>query len=347
MWELQKKFLLGMDIMKDNRRRLLEIYTQLLEGKKIKISELVEQKYGTEDTIRKDKDSIRDFLLEKDHERSLFGELVYSHGVGFYLDKSYTLTDDERLAIIKVLLSSRSLHKNELFPIIDKLTKQANDDKRIERITSSERFNYVGVPQCEDMLERMNLIQYAIDKQLPLSFTYQKNFETFEFTRIPLGIVFIDLYYFMITASHKSEDYLDFEKSSKFRINNIQNLRLDEQATLSRLQYADFPKLGELINETGRWAFLGKPVDIEVECLFDPAYILDRFPKAKLLSMDEEKKSARILIPANSGYGIKMWLLSQSASMRIIKPNYLRESMVEILNEMANLYGYELTKIKE
>ena len=63
--------------------------------------------------------------------------------------------------------------------------------------------------------------------------------------------------------------------------------------------------------------------------------------------MDEEKKSARILIPANSGYGIKMWLLSQSASMRIIKPNYLRESMVEILNEMANLYGYELTKIKE
>ena len=151
----------------------------------------------------------------------------------------------------------------------------------------------------------------------------------------------------MITASHKSEDFLDFEKSSKFRINNIQNLRLDEQAILPRLQYADFPKLGELINETGRWAFLGKPVDIEVECLFDPAYILDRFPKAKLLSMDEEKKSARILIPANSGYGIKMWLLSQSASMRIIKPNYLRESMVEILNEMANLYGYELTKIKE
>ena len=172
MWELQNKFLLGMDIMKDNRRRLLEIYTQLLEGKKIKISELVEQKYGTEDTIRKDKDSIRDFLLEKDHERSLFGKLVYSHGVGFYLDKSYTLTDDERLAIIKVLLSSRALHKNELFPIIDKLAKQANDDKRIERITSSERFNYVGVPQCEDMLERMNLIQYAIDKQLPLSFTY-------------------------------------------------------------------------------------------------------------------------------------------------------------------------------
>ena len=36
MWELQIKFLLGMDIMKDNRRRLLEIYTQLLEGKKNK-----------------------------------------------------------------------------------------------------------------------------------------------------------------------------------------------------------------------------------------------------------------------------------------------------------------------
>lgn len=51
--------------MKDNRWRLLDIFTQLLEGKPIKISELVEKKYGTEDTIRKDKDSIRDFLAEK------------------------------------------------------------------------------------------------------------------------------------------------------------------------------------------------------------------------------------------------------------------------------------------
>ena len=44
---------LGMDKMKDNRWRLLDIFTQLLEGKAIKISELVEKKYGTEDTIAK------------------------------------------------------------------------------------------------------------------------------------------------------------------------------------------------------------------------------------------------------------------------------------------------------
>ena len=33
---------------------------------------LVDKKYGTEDTIRKDKDSIRDFLAEKDLDRGLF-----------------------------------------------------------------------------------------------------------------------------------------------------------------------------------------------------------------------------------------------------------------------------------
>ena len=55
--------------MKDNRWRLLDIFTQLLEGKAIKISELVEKKYGTEDTICKNKDSIREFLAEKDLDR--------------------------------------------------------------------------------------------------------------------------------------------------------------------------------------------------------------------------------------------------------------------------------------
>lgn len=70
--------------MKDNRWRLLDIFTQLLEGKAIKISELVEKKYGTEDTIRKDKDSIREFLAEKDLDSGLFGQVEYQHGIVFF-----------------------------------------------------------------------------------------------------------------------------------------------------------------------------------------------------------------------------------------------------------------------
>ena len=112
-----------MDKMKDNRWRLLDIFTQLLEGKAIKISELVEKKYGTEDTIRKDKDSIREFLAEKDLDRGLFGQVEYQHGIGFFLDRSFPLTDDERIAMIKVLLSSHALHREEMLPIVDKLIK--------------------------------------------------------------------------------------------------------------------------------------------------------------------------------------------------------------------------------
>ncbi|WP_347906737.1 hypothetical protein V4S36_04335 [Enterococcus cecorum] len=55
-----------------------------MEGKAFKISELVEKKYGTEDTIRKDKDSIREFLAEKDLDRGLFGQVEYQHGIVFF-----------------------------------------------------------------------------------------------------------------------------------------------------------------------------------------------------------------------------------------------------------------------
>ena len=330
--------------MKDNRWRLLDIFTQLLEGKAIKISELVEKKYGTEDTIRKDKDSIREFLAEKDLDRELFGQVEYQHGIGFFLDRSFTLTDDERIAMIKVLLSSRALHREEMLPIVDKLIKQSSEPKRLEGMVKSEKFTYNGVPKSVDMLERIKLIQYATEHQIPVSFTYQKNFQTFEYNRIPLGVVFIDIYFYMISASHTSEDFLDFEHANKFRINNMSNLRIDESVSVPRLQYSQFPKLGELRNQTGRWAFLGKPIELEVECLFDPAYILDRFPESRIISQDPEKKVAKMVIPTNDGYGTKMWILSQSNSMKVNKPNYMRASIIQILNQIVNLYGYELVK---
>ncbi|MCB6575034.1 hypothetical protein LI165_13480, partial [Phascolarctobacterium faecium] len=76
-------------------------------------------------------------------------------------------------------------------------------------------------------------------------------------------------YFYMISSSHTSEDFLDFEHANKFRINNMSNLRIDEKVSVPRLQYSQFPKLGEFRNQTGRWAFLGKPIELEVECLFD------------------------------------------------------------------------------
>ncbi|MGO5436580.1 hypothetical protein [Enterococcus cecorum] len=51
-----------------------------------------------------------------------------------------------------------------------------------------------------------------------------------------------------------------------------------------------------------------------------------------------------MVIPTNDGYGTKMWILSQSNSMRVNKPNYMRTSIIQILNQIAGLYGYELVK---
>ena len=175
--------------------------------------------------------------------------MEYQHGIVFFLDRSFTLTDDERIAMIKVLLSSRALHREEMLPIVDKLIKQSSEPKRLEGMVKSEKFTYKGVPKSVDMLERIKLIQYATEHQIPVSFTYQKNFQTFGYNRIPLGVVFIDIYFYMISASHTSEDFLDFEHANKFRINNMSNLRIDESVSVPRLQYSQFPKLGELRNQ--------------------------------------------------------------------------------------------------
>lgn len=90
----------------------------------------------------------------------------------FFLDRSFTLTDDERIVMIKVLLSSRALHREEMLPIVDKLIKQSSEPKRLEGMVKSEKFTYKGVPKSVDMLVRIKLIQYATEHQIPVSFTY-------------------------------------------------------------------------------------------------------------------------------------------------------------------------------
>lgn len=74
--------------------------------------------------------------------------------------------------MIKVLLSSRALHREEMLPIVDKLIKQSSEPKRLEGMVKSEKFTYNGVPKSVHMLERIKLIQYATEHQIPVSFTY-------------------------------------------------------------------------------------------------------------------------------------------------------------------------------
>ncbi len=100
--------------------RLLMIYTQLVNGETLSRPQLA-QKYSVSlRSIQRDIESLRCFLAEQNAPQ----EIIYGKKQGGYklvFTAPHGLTNDEILAVCKILLESRSMHKDEMLPILDKL----------------------------------------------------------------------------------------------------------------------------------------------------------------------------------------------------------------------------------
>ena len=101
-----------MEDSKDKSRRVLEIYTALLEGKIVNKREIA-QKYGVnERSIQRDFEEIRAFLDDKNSEMGCFNELIYDRKLNGYRMEYITgpkLSNSEVLAISKILTYKRAL----------------------------------------------------------------------------------------------------------------------------------------------------------------------------------------------------------------------------------------------
>ncbi len=108
----------------DKAGRILSIYTRLKQGKVIyKQEESI--RYGVaERTIQRDIVDMQCFLQE---HASMFGEIqeiIYEKTLADYLlqtKKKTKLDEKDLLTVAKILLESRALTKQELYPIIHKL----------------------------------------------------------------------------------------------------------------------------------------------------------------------------------------------------------------------------------
>ena len=114
-----------MDELKGNKiERVLGIYTKLMEGDIVNKSEEAKNYGVNERSIQRDIDDIRNFL-ECDAERvGYINNVEYDRTVkGYRLEQIYNLkfTNQEILAICKILLDSRAFTKNEMHAMLMKM----------------------------------------------------------------------------------------------------------------------------------------------------------------------------------------------------------------------------------
>ena len=294
--------------------RILKIYSQLVNGDILRKKELAQQFHVTERSIQRDMEALRCFFAEE----GLQQDIVYDRAARGYRLESPSralLNNSEILAVCKILLESRSMRKDEMLPILDKLIACCVPEKSKKAITellANEKHHYVEPHHKQRLLPGLWEISQAVQNHQMMEIEYERLKEPRLVRRRvkPVGIMFSE-YYFYLTAFLEDKD--TFENPDDlfptiYRIDRIRNVQLlDEHFKVpykDRFQEGEFRKRVQFMYggklERIRFHYTGPSIEA----------VLDRLPTAEIVERDETGWTVEAEV---FGRGIEMWLRSQGS----------------------------------
>lgn len=303
--------------------RLLELYFRLVNGEVLKKTDLAQQYHITERSVQRDIVSLRCFLSEQ----MLMQRIDYdTQARGYRLTDSRpeNFTNSEILAVCKILLESRSMRKDEMLPILDKLIQccvPAEKRRTIRELLSNEKFHYIEPHHSKPILGGLWEIGQAVQQHRVMEIEYERMKEPKCVRRRiqPVGIMFSE-YYFYLTAF--LEDKTNFENPDDlfptiYRIDRIRSFQVLEEHF--RIPYKDRFEEGEFRKRV-QFMYGGKLERIKFRYT-GPSLeaVLDRLPTAEVISEDSEGWTIRAEV---FGKGIGMWLRSQGNYIRLEDDSY-------------------------
>lgn len=336
-WDMEKK---------SKNSRILDMYVRLCEGKIINRREEAERFGVDERSIQRDIDDIRAFLAEKMNNSAVERSISYSRKkAGYVLEGSEDslMSNDEILAVSKILLESRAFTQKEMNKILDKLIAGCvprRNMKLVMDLITNEKFHYVELHHKSNVKDKLWKFGEEIQKCSLIELTYEKQIpvkETVKRVVRPVGIVFSEYYFYLnayIVERNECGKYEQkYDYPAIFRVDRITEYKsMDEKISLtyaSRFEEGEFRKRvqfmfpGELIRI--QFKYTGKSIEA----------ILDRLPTAQIVTKEEDY----CVIGAEVyGKGVLMWLLSQGASVEVLRPQSVREEMKNMLLKMLENY---------
>ena len=300
--------------------RLLSIYSRLVRGEVLSKAVLSAQYHISEKSVQRDIASLRCFF-----EEELLGQdiLYDSSAKGYRLVNAlpHGLSNSEILAVCKILLESRSMRKDEMLPILDKLIDcavPAESQKAVKDLIANEKHHYIAPQHDQHILSGLWEIGQAVQHQQVMEIEYERMKEPKLVRRRiqPVGIMFSE-YYFYLTAF--LEDKRTFENPDDlfptiYRIDRIRSFQvLDEHF---RIPYRDRFEEGEFRKRV-QFMYGGKLQRVKFRYTGQSLEaVLDRLPTAEIVSQDD---SGWVITAEVFGKGIDMWLRSQGNLVELVE----------------------------
>lgn len=292
--------------------RLLTIYSRLVNGETLSRPQLARDYGVSVRSIQRDMETLRCFIAEQE----LPQEITFGKKQGGYkliLSASRGLDNSEILAVCKILLESRSMRRDEMLPILDKLIDCAVPNQNrtaIRDLISNESFHYIAPHHGQKILRGLWGIGEAVREHRVMEIEYERMKEPrIVHRRVqPVGLMFSE-YYFYLTAFLKDKSGFDNPDDlfpTIYRVDRIRSFQvLDERFQVpyaSRFEEGEFRKRVQFMygGKLQRLRFRYTGTSLEA--------VLDRLPTARVLAEDDEGWTVEVEV---FGKGIEMWLRQQ------------------------------------
>lgn len=299
--------------------RTLSIYSRLMNGRVINKAEEAHRFCVSEKSIQRDIEEIRTFLDNQAATDGIPNNLIYDHKVkGYRIEESedVMLSNDEILAICKILLTSRAFSKGEMNSMLDKLIDCCVPQKNQKLVTDllrNERYHYVELTHKQKILDKMMVLGEAITGQYVIEFNYKgvQGHNEHRRTVEPLAIMFSDFYFYLVGIMRNIDKEKAFANPGDtyptiYRIDRMKKINVTEEHFTvpyknkfeegeyrKRIQFMRGGKLRKV-----KFEYTGYAVEA----------VLDRLPTARILDQDEGKYTIEAEV---FGDGIDMWFRSQ------------------------------------
>lgn len=307
----------------DKFSRLLYMYRELQSGSSIRKRELAFLFGVNERSIQRDIDALRNFFAEQVPR----GEIIYDAGERAYRLASEDvncLTNSENLAVCKILLESRSMRKDEMIPILDKLVAccvSAENRGVVQELLANEKHHYIAPQHDKKLLDKLWPLGQAIRRKLVAEISYEKlkGSETVKRTIEPVGLMFSEYYFYLVAFIRNIDRASKFENPDDlfptiYRVDRIRELhvtgehfhvpyrdRFEEGEFRKRIQFMYGGRLQKI-----HFRYTGPSVEA----------VLDRLPTARIVSRDD---SGWEIAAEVFGKGIDMWLRSQGEYVTVME----------------------------
>lgn len=308
--------------------RILSLYSMLTAGDVINKAEAACEFEVNERTIQRDIDDIRAFFVENTLDIGHGKTVVYDRTRGGYRmeDADNTIfTNSEILAVCKILLESRSLVRDEMLPIIDKLLQRCVPEKNkraVLALINNEKFHYIEPHHGRPFVNTLWDLGQAVREQRMIEIEYVGRIldKRPKVQRIqPVGIMVSEFYFYLAAYNDSFDLTHGFKKHRKYyptiyRVDRIAKYTVTDQRF--NIPYADKFDEGEFRKRV-QFMFGGELQKVRFWYTgYSLEAVLDRLPTAEIV---EEKEGAWLIEAEVFGRGIEMWLRSQGEYVKVVE----------------------------